>query len=124
MPGQRGGALRDDADDVGVAALEAGADQPAHLVDVEGLLGHQGDVGAGGQAGVQGDPARVPAHDLDQQHPLVRLGGGVQPVDHLGGDADRGVEAEGQVGAVDVVVDRLRDADDRARRPATAGAPR
>ena len=29
----------------------------------------------------------------------------VQPVDHLGGDVDGGVEAEGQVGLVDVVVD-------------------
>jgi hypothetical protein len=54
-----------------------------------------------------------PAHHLDQQHPLVGLRSGVQPVDHLGRDADRGVEAEGQVGAVDVVVDGLGDADDR-----------
>ena len=33
-------------------------------------------------------------------------------VDRLGRDVDRGVEAEGVVGAVEVVVDRLRDADD------------
>ena len=43
---------------------------------------------------------------------MVGLGGGVQPVDRLGRDVDRGVEAEGEVGAGQVVVDRLRDADD------------
>ena len=62
--------------------------------------------------GVQGDPAGVPAHHLDDEHPVVGLGGGVQPVDRLGGDVDRGVEAEGEVGAGEVVVDGLRDADD------------
>ena len=39
------------------------------------------------------------------------LGGGVQPVDGLGGDADRGVEAEGVVGGGQVVVDGLGHAD-------------
>ena len=34
-------------------------------------------------------------------------------VDRLGRDVDGGVEAEGVVGAVEVVVDRLRHADDR-----------
>src|SRR4029078_3338533 len=35
----------------------------------------------------------------------------VEAVDRLGGDVDRGVEAEGEVGAGEIVVDRLRDAD-------------
>jgi hypothetical protein len=34
-----------------------------------------------------------------------------EPVDGLGGDGDRGVEAEGVVGAGEVVVDGLRDPD-------------
>ena len=68
-------------------------------------------VGAAGQPGVQGDPARVPAHHLDDQDAHVGLGGGVQPVDGLGGDADRGVEAEGVVGGGQVVVDGLGHAD-------------
>ena len=62
--------------------------------------------------GVQRDPPGVPAHDLDDQRAVVRLGGGVQPVDRLHRDVHRGVEAEGVVGRVEVVVDRLRDADD------------
>ncbi len=62
--------------------------------------------------GVQRDPAGVPAHHLDDQHPVVALGRGVQAVDGLGRDADRGVEAERVVGARQVVVDRLGHADD------------
>jgi len=42
----------------------------------------------------------------------VRLGGGVQPVDRLGADEDRRVEAEGVVGRGEIVVDRLRHPDD------------
>ena len=38
---------------------------------------------------------------------------GVQPVDSLGCDRDRRVEAKRVVGAGEVVVDRLRDSDDR-----------
>ena len=104
-------ALGDD-DDRRVVRLEPLLDVLAHLLDVEGLLGDQHDVGAAGDAGVQRDPAGVPAHHLDDQHPVVRLGGRVQPVDRLHRDVDRGVEAEGEVGAGEVVVDRLRDADD------------
>ena len=59
------------------------------------------------------DPAGVAAHHLDDHDAVVRLRGGVQPVDRLGADRDRGVEAERVVGAREVVVDRLRDADDR-----------
>lgn len=65
-----------------------------------------------GHSGLQRDPARVAAHHLDDHDALVGLGGGLQPVYGLGGDADRGVEAEGAVGGRDVVVDGLRYADD------------
>ena len=66
---------------------------------------------AGRQSRVQRDPAGVPAHHLHQHHPLVGFGGAVQPVDGIGGHHQRGVVAESHVGAVDVVVDRLRHAD-------------
>ncbi len=61
--------------------------------------------------GVQGDPAGVAAHHLDDEDPVVGLGGGVQPVDRLGRDVHRRVEAEGEVGAGEVVVDGLGYAD-------------
>ena len=41
-----------------------------------------------------------------------RLGGGVQPVDRVGRDLHRGVEPERHLGRREVVVDRLRHADD------------
>ena len=104
-------ALGDD-DDRGVLALEARLHPRADVLDVEGLLGDQHHAGAAGDAGVQRDPAGVAAHHLDDQHAVVRLGGRVQAVDRLGGDVDRGVEAEREVGAGQVVVDRLGHADD------------
>ena len=73
--------------------------------------------------GVQRDPAGVPAHHLDDERAVVAVAGGVQPVDRLHRHADGGVEAEGVVGGVQVVVDRLRDADARARPPRPAWWP-
>src|SRR5437762_2918651 len=80
------------------------ADPLADVVDVEGLLGDQDDVGATGHAGVGGDPAGVAAHDLADHDPVVGLGRGVEPVDGVGGDLDGGVEPEGEVGGRQVVV--------------------
>ena len=93
---------------VGLAALEPLAD----LVEVERPLGHEDHVGAAGEAGVAGDPAGVAAHHLDDDHAVVRLRGGVQAVDRVRRDLHRGLEAEREVRAGEVVVDRLRDADD------------
>ena len=42
----------------------------------------------------------------------MAAGGGVDAVDDLGRDLDGGVETKGDVGAVDVVVDGLGQADD------------
>ena len=60
---------------------------------------------------MQRDPAGVPAHDLDDERAVVRLGRRVQPVDRLRRDVHRGVEAERVIGCAEVVVDRLRHAD-------------
>src|SRR6478752_6555486 len=60
---------------------------------------------------MQRDPSGMPAHHLDNQDPVVALGGGMEAVDRLGGDVQRGVEAEGHVGGAEIVVDRLRDPD-------------
>ena len=81
-----------------VAHVVARLQGVAHRVEVEGLLGDQDHGGAAGDARPQGDVPGVTAHDLDHHHPVVRLGGGVEPVDGLGGDLDRGVEAEGLLG--------------------------
>ena len=89
------------------------ADQLADVIDVEGALWDQDDVGAAREPGLERDPARVAAHHLDHHHAVVGLRGRVQPVDRLGGDLERRVEAEGHIGGGEVVVDRLRDAEHR-----------
>jgi hypothetical protein len=108
----RGGALGDD-DDREVAALGvAPAQAVADLVHVERALGHEDHVSAAGEAAVRRDPARMAAHHLDDDDAVVRLRRGVEPVDRVGRDLHGGLEAEREVGAGEVVVDRLGDADD------------
>ena len=124
-PSLRRGALGHDDDRERAAGVVAAPDPVAHLVHVERPLGHEDRVGAAGHAAVGGDPARVAAHHLHHHHPVVRLGGGVQPVDRVGGDLHGGVEAEGEVGARQVVVDRLRHARPRRcrARPSRRATP-
>jgi hypothetical protein len=76
-------------------------------------LGQQDDVGVAGDTGVHGDPAGIAAHQLDDPDPLVGLGGGVQAIDGLGRDGYGGVEAQRGVGAQQIVVDGLWDAENR-----------
>ncbi len=68
-------------------------------------------MGAAGDTGGVGDPAGIAAHDLNDDDAVVRVGGGVNAINGFGGDHDGGVEAEGLVGAVDVVIDGLGNAD-------------
>ena len=108
---RRLGALRDD-DDRRVGAVVVAVPQVlAHRVDVEGPFGDQDEVGAAGEAGGQREPSGMASHHLDEHHPVVALGGGVEPVDRVGGGLHGGVEPERDVGRAEVVVDRLRDAD-------------
>src|SRR5690606_6665484 len=86
---------------------------PGDLVDVERGLGGEDDLRSPGDPGLDGDPPGLPAHELDDHDPVVALRSGVDPVDRLGGDVHGRVEADGAVGAGDVVVDRLGDGDDR-----------
>ena len=105
-------ALGDDHDREVRAPLVPVADPLADLVDVERPLRDEDDVGPAGHPRVDRDPPGVATHHLDDHHPVVALRGGVQPVDGIGRDLHRGVEPEGVVGRRQVVVDRLRHADD------------
>ena len=82
------------------------------LLDRRRNLGDEDDVGAARDSRRGRYPARVAAHDLDDHDAVVRLGGRVQSVDRLRADVHRSVEADRHVRSGDVVVDRLRDADD------------
>ena len=98
---------------IGRSGRRIGARRSADRVDVELALRDQDHVGAAGEPRMHGDPPGVPPHHLDDQHPMVGVGGGVEPIDRLHRDVDRGVEAEGVVGRREVVVDRLWYPDDR-----------
>ena len=75
--------------------------------------GHEDVVGGDGDAGEAGDPAGVPSHGLDDHDAAMAFGGGAEAVDCLGDDVDGVVEAEGEIGHLQVVIDRLGDSDDR-----------
>src|SRR5678816_729553 len=89
----------------------------AHFLDVIGNLRDQYDVGGRCNPGVQGDEARMPAHDLEHNHPVVTLGCCVQLVDCFDGSVHRSVEPERRHCSADVVVDRLRHADNSKPAP-------
>ena len=67
---------------------------------------------AAGEPGGQRDPSGVTAHHLDHDDPLVALRRGVQALERLDDDLDGGLEPDGVVGRLEVVVDRLGHADD------------
>ena len=109
----RFGPFGDDDDRREAATLVTADESCAHILDVERALGNEDCGRAAGDARMRGDPAAVTAHHLDDHHAIVRLGRGVESIDRIGGDLDSGVEPERDLGALDVVVDRLRHADDR-----------
>ena len=76
-------------------------------------LRNEDDVGPAGEPAVEGDPPGVPAHDFDDHDALVAAGGGVETVEGIGHAGHGAVEAEGHGGGFEIVVDGLRDADDR-----------
>src|SRR5579863_1342395 len=94
-------------DPVVLAVVVVVLEQSANMVDVDLLLGNQDDVCAAGHSGCHGDPPGIAAHHLHHDHAVVRVGRGVDAVDGFGGDHHCGIEAEGRVGAVDVIVDGL-----------------
>ncbi len=115
LPGDHGARDRDGAlgrdDDRRVVGGKSSLDEGAHLVEIERPLRDENDVGSPRHAAVQGDPPGMAAHDLNDQHPVMAFRGGVQPVNRLRGDVDRGVETEGVVRRGEVVVDSLGHSD-------------
>ncbi len=104
-------ALGDHHDAVMLAVIVVVLEQRANVVDVDFLLGNENDMRAAGDSRSIGNPAGVAAHDFNDDHAIMRVGRSVDAVDGLGGDHDRCVVAECLVGAADVVVDRLGNAN-------------
>ena len=86
------------------------ANGSAHLFDIERNFWNQDDVGAPGDSAIDGNPARRASHDFDDDHAIVRLGRRVHAIDGFGGNTHGRVEAEGEIGAGQIVVDRFRNA--------------
>ena len=84
------------------------AQLPAESLDVGDVLGDEDGVGASCQPCLDRDPAGMTTHHLDHHHTVVGLCGRVKPVDRIGGDLHRRLEAHTQIRTGDVVVDRLR----------------
>src|SRR5208283_5006613 len=89
------------------SAVAALTNQLRHLVNIERNFGDQYDVGATSDAAVGCDPTGGASHHLDHDHAIVRLGRGMHAVDGFGSYIYSRVEAEGEVGAGQVVVDGL-----------------
>src|SRR5205823_5807750 len=106
-------ALRHDDDAELRAPFVAGAQPLGDDVDVERDFRNEDRVRAACDAGVQGNPSGVAPHDLDDHDAMVRFGRRVQAIDRFGRKRDGGVEAETVRRADDIVVDGLRDADER-----------
>ena len=90
-----------------------GHEELGEPVDVEWDLRDDGPVDAGKVGGDEACLAAVPAEELDDRDALVAPGARAEVVDELDAAGDGRREADAVVGAVDVVVHRLRDRDDR-----------
>ena len=105
-------ALSHGDDGEGLAVFGAAAHSVSHNVDVIRNFRQEDDVRAAGDAGIQRQPARLVAHELDDHAAAMARGGRMDAVDHLGRDVHSGMEAEGDVRSPNIVVDGLGQADD------------
>ena len=104
--------LRHSQDGEVFACLGAALHSVCHLFDIIRMLRDQDDIGAACNAGVQRKPACLVAHDLDAHHPAVAAGSRMDAVNNIGCDIDGCMETEGDIGAINIVVDRLGKAND------------
>src|SRR6185369_9982757 len=82
-------------------------DRGTDLCNIKGYLGDQDHISSAGNARLQRNPAGIAPHYLQDHHPVVALGGGVQFVQGIGGGFQGGIVAEGEVCLTQVIVDGL-----------------
>jgi len=82
------------------------------MLDIEFVFGNDAAIGGTGHGGKHGGEAGVAAEDFEDHEALVGAGGGAQAVDHLDGARDARAEADTVVGAGDVIVHGLGNAND------------
>jgi len=105
------GALAHDYNREVLAKGITGLDHIRHGADIVRNFRYQYYIAAAGQPGAQGDPAGIAPHYFDYHYPMVRLGGGVNSVDSLGGNRQGGIVAESNLSAVKVIIDGFGHAD-------------
>src|SRR5512146_2271295 len=88
------------------------ADLLFHPYQIEGDFRNQDHVRTAGDPGVQRDEPRVAPHYLNHHYTLVAFRRRVHLVDCVGSGGDGGIESERRDGAADVIVDRLRYANE------------
>ena len=106
------GSFRDQDDRVAAGILAAvGNQQFAETFDIEFIFGNDTAIRGAGHGGKHGGETRVPAEDFDDHETLMGAGGSAEAVNHLNCACNAGAEADTVVGARDVVVHGLGDAD-------------
>src|SRR5581483_8636327 len=86
-------------------------DHVRDLVEIERNFRNQNDIGAAGNASVQGNPSGVPAHYFHHHHPPVTCCRSVHAIECIHDDRYSGIEPEGRCCGFQIVVDRFGDAD-------------
>ena len=109
----RGNAFRKD-DDVRMFAVRAApVDAQDDIFHVVRNFGHDDDLRAARDAGIQRDVATAPAHDFNDADAFVRSHRVAQFIDDVETGVDRRIETQSIIGIFEVVVDRAGDADRR-----------
>ncbi len=70
-------------------------------------------MGPSRDSGVQRDPADVSTHDFCHHAPRVSVSRRTQSIHRVSRDTHRRIETEGEVSSIEVVVDGLRDPNNR-----------
>ena len=104
--------LRHGKDGEVLASLGAALHGVGNLLDIVGMFGDEDDIGAARDAGIQCQPSGLVAHHLNAHHAAVAACGGVDAVNDLGCNVHGGMEAERDIGPVDIIVNGLGQADD------------
>src|SRR5438128_5628741 len=103
----------DHHDREGAAIFLAMAQQIADARNAERMLGYQNHISAAGDASIGGNPSGVAAHNFDDHNAMMRLSSRMQPIDSVGDNRYCRVEAECEISAADIVVNRLGNGDER-----------
>src|SRR5664280_3210326 len=77
------------------------------------LLGNGYEISSSCKAAVQRQPARLTAHDLHDHDPMMRRCCRMELIQRIAYGRDRAVESDAEIGAKDVIVDRIGHDDTR-----------